>query len=274
MINLKTPATLTLLTVLVLSLTACAGSGDKSKTVKNQPAKDSVEAAYKEVRDEMDAGGWSRVIEAAEKVQALDALGVYGRQAMLDMAFAHWRNGDPAIALTTLDRYLRLFPKSDGTPYALYLKGLINFNERSGLFAKLSGEDLSERDPKQLREAYDVFQRIVKEYPDSKYASEASQRLTYIVNTMAKHEVGIALYYLQRNAPLAAVNRAQDMLKQYAETPAQEEALGIMIEGYRQLGLDDLKKGAEKVLAQNYPDSRHLKGAKYTRPSKSFFALW
>jgi outer membrane protein assembly factor BamD len=264
------------LALMVGFLSACAGTADKANPAKTgaTPAKDSVEAIFKEAREEIDASGWGRAIELYEKVQSLDALGVYGRQALVDTAFAQWRNGDPAIALTTLDRYLRLFPKSDGTAYALYLKGLINFNERSGLFAKFSGEDLSQRDPKQLREGYDVFQRIVKEYPDSKYAPEAAQRLTYIVNTLAQHEVGIALYYLQRNAPLAAINRAQDTLKQFSETPAQEEALGIMIEGYRQLGMLDLKADTEKVLSKNYPKSRHLSGATYTRPPKSFFALW
>lgn len=257
-------------------LVACASTAEKPTTgIKSTVvAKDGVEAVFKEARDELDSSGWQRAIELYEKVQSLDALGVYGRQALVDTAFAQWRNGEPAIALTTLDRYLRLFPKSDGTPYALYLKGLINFNERSGLFAKFSGEDLSERDPKQLREAYDVFQRVVKEFPSSKYAAESAQRLTYIVNTLAQHEVGIALYYLQRNAPLAAINRAQETLKQFSETPAQEEALGIMIEGYRQLGMLDLKADTEKVLRKNYPNSRHLSGARYTRPTKSFFALW
>ena len=266
----------TCISLIALVLAGCAGTADKAASPKGvaAPAKDSVEAIFKEAREEIEANGWQRAIELYEKVQSLDALGVYGRQALVDTAFAQWRNGEPAIALTTLDRYLRLFPKSDGTAYALYLKGLINFNERSGLFAKFSGEDLSERDPKQLREAYDVFQRLVKDYPDSKYAPESTQRLRYIVNTLAQHEVGIALYYLQRNAPVAAINRAQDLLKQFADTPAQEEALGIMIEGYRQLGMLDLKADAEKVLSKNYPKSRHLSGATYTRPPKSFFALW
>jgi outer membrane protein assembly factor BamD len=86
--------------------------------------------------------------------------------------------------------------------------------------------------------------------------------------------VGIALFYLQRGAPLAAINRSQDMLKQYSQTPAQEEALGIMAEAYKQLNLMDLRESALRVLKQNYPNSRHLAGGIYNAPAKSWFKLW
>jgi outer membrane protein assembly factor BamD len=138
----------------------------------------------------------------------------------------------------------------------------------------ISKEDLSERDPKTMSESYDAFDRLIKFYPQSKYAAEATQRLTYIVNTLAKHEVGIALYYLQRGAPLAAVNRAQEMLKIYSQTPSQEVALGIMAEGYKQLNLTDLRDSALRVLKQNYPNSRHLTGGIYDASKKSWFQLW
>jgi outer membrane protein assembly factor BamD len=205
---------------------------------------------------------------------AADALGIYGQQAMIDTAYAQWRNAEGTAALATLDRYLKQFPKGEGVPYAYYLKGLINFNEQSGVLASLSKQDLSERDPKILRDSYDAFEKLIKEYPTSKYSKEASERLTYLVNTLAKHEVGIALFYLQRGAPLAAANRAQDMLKLYTQTPAQEEALGIMAEAYKQLNLPELRASALRVLKQNYPNSRHLQGGLYDAPSKSWYKLW
>jgi outer membrane protein assembly factor BamD len=257
-----------------LALCACGMFGAKKAEGPAPAAKGSTEALYKEARDELNSGGFTRAIEQLEKVQAADALGIYGQQALLDTAYAQWRNGDGALGLVTADRFLKQFPKGEGVPYALYLKGIINFNERSGILTSLSKEDLSERDPKTLSDAYDAFDRLIKEYPQSKYAAEASQRLTYIVNTLAKHEVGIALFYLQRGAPLAAINRAQDMLKLYTQTPAQEEALGIMAEGYKQLNLNDLRENALRVLKQNYPNSRHLAGGIYDAPAKSWFKLW
>lgn len=272
--NLQAASRLALMLAFCLSLGACGTLGAKKAESSNPIAKGSVEALYKEAREEMDSGGFVRAIEQLEKVLAADALGVYGQQALLDTAYSQWRNGDGALGLVTADRFLKQFPRGEGVPYALYLKGMINFNERSGLLSALSKEDLSERDPKTLSDSYDAFDRLIKQYPNSKYAAEATQRLTYIVNTLAKHEVGIALFYLQRGAPLAAVNRAQDMLKLYTQTPAQEEALGIMAEGYKQLNLTELRESALRVLKQNYPNSRHLTGGIYDAPAKSWFKLW
>jgi outer membrane protein assembly factor BamD len=256
-----------------LVFAACSMFSQK-KTGANAPAPGTTEALYKEAKDELDGSGWTRAIEALEKVQAADALGIYGQQALLDTAYAQWRNGEGGLGLATVDRYLKQFPKGEGVPYALYLRGIINFNERSGLLSSLTKQDLSERDPKSLSDSYDAFSRLIKEYPDSKYSKEAAERLIYIVNTLAKHEIGIALFYLQRGAPLAAANRAQDMLKLYSQTPAQEEALGIMAESYKQLGITDLRESALRVLKQNYPNSRHLAGGIYTAPSKSWYTLW
>ncbi len=254
-------------------LSACGSFGQKAPTA-NAPTKGSPEALYKEAKNELDDGGWTRSIELLEKVQAADALGVYGQQALLDSSYAQWRNSESALALASIDRYIKQFPKGVGMPYALYLRGIINFNERSGLLSTFAKEDLSERDPKTLNESYDAFTRLIKEYPQSKYSKEARERLTYIVNTLAKHEIGIALFYLQRGAPLAAANRAQDMLKQFTQTPAQEEALGIMAEAYKQMNLPELRESALRVLRQNYPTSRHLQGGLYEAPSKAWYKLW
>ena len=264
------------LAIALLSCVILSGCGifGGNKAKPGAALKGTPEAIYAEAKEELDSSNWTKAIELMDGVQAADALGVFGQQALLDGAYAQWRNGDAVAGLVNIERYLRQFPKSAGVPYALYLKGLIKFNERSGLMTSISKADLSERDPKLLRESYDAFTQLIKEYPESKYSREAAERLTYLVNALAQHEVIIARYYLQQGAPLAAVNRAQGMLKQYSETPAQEEALGISVEAYRQLGLSDLQATSERVLRQNYPSSAFLKQGAFIAKRKSFFSLW
>lgn len=256
-----------------LLLSAC-GIFSAPPTDYKGAKKGSIEAIYNEAKAEFESGTYSRAIELYEQVQSIDALSALGQQALLEMGYAQWRNGLAPEALVTLDRYIRQFPKNEGTAYALYLKGLILFNERSGVFAKVAGQDLTERDPKSLRESYEIFERIAREFPASPYAKEAQQRMKYAVQALAQGEVNIARYYLQRGAPVAAVNRAQEVIKQFPETPAMEEALAIMVLSYRDLNIDDLRADALRVLEKNFPNSKYLKPGAFKVESKNFFKLW
>ncbi|MFX6743284.1 outer membrane protein assembly factor BamD, partial [Acinetobacter baumannii] len=87
----------------------------------------------------------------------------------------------------------------------------------------------------------------------SKYTPDAAARMQYIVNSLAQHEVHAARYYYRRGAYLAAVNRAQQALKEYDGAPANEEALYIMIRSYEALGMKDLRDDTARVMEMNFP---------------------
>jgi len=89
-------------------------------------------------------------------------------------------------------------------------------------------------------------------------AADAEARMKYLVNSMAAGEVHIARYYFRRGAYVAAVNRAQIAIRQYPNAPAIEEALYIVMKSYEQLGLDDLRADAERVMKANFPRSALL----------------
>ena len=256
------------------ALVACGSFGGKALVKKDSFGRETPESLYAVAKEELDSKGYTKAIELYEKVLSADALGTFGQQALIDTAYAQWKNDELVAALTTIERYTRQFPKGMGMPYALYMKGLIKFNDRTGLLAAFSKQDLSDRDPKLLREAFDAFSQLIEQYPTTTYAKDASDRQTFLVNSMAQHEVNVARFYLARKAPLAAISRAQDMLKQYSETPAQEEALGVIIEGYRQLGIPELQAKAEMILRTTYPNSEYLNGAVFTPKRKAFFSLW
>jgi len=55
------------------------------------------------------------------------------------------------------------------------------------------------------------------------------------------------------------VKRAQLVVTQYANTRYVEEALAIMVSGYDQLGMTQLRDDARRVLVLNYPNSPYLK---------------
>jgi len=154
---------------------------------------------------------------------------------------------------------VKLHPNHPNVDYAHYLKGLVYFNEDLGVLGRVSRQDRTERDPKSARESFDAFKELVQRFPESKYAPDALERMKYLVNALASHEVHVARYYMKRGAYVAAANRAQYALKNYPQAPAQEEALLIMIQAYDVLGMPELRNDAERVLRKNFPDSAQLK---------------
>ena len=234
----------------VLGLAACSGLDDPDKTA-NMPA----EKMYQLAKQEMDGGNYDAAAKAMVKLEARYPFGVFAQQAQLDSAYIKYKLQEPAEALIAIDRFMRLHPNHSATDYALYLKGLVNFNENQGLFARIGGQDLAERDLKAARDAFENYRELDQRFPQSKYAADARLRMNYLINSIADGEVHVARYYYRRGAYVAASNRAKDVVKAYNDAPAIEEALYILMRSYQQLGINDLADDTERVLRKNYPKS-------------------
>lgn len=203
-----------------------------------------------------------RYSEAIEIYKQLESRYPYGRpaeQAQLDIAYAYYKNEEPELAVAAADRFIRLHPTHRRVDYAYYLKGIANYRERTGFFARMSGnDDLSDRDTRPARDAYTAFRELVARFPDSPYAADARQRMIHLVNVLAKHDIKVARYYLTHGAWVAVVNRAKKVLEEYERTPSVEDALGLMAIAYREMGLTDLMTDTVRILERNFPGSPYL----------------
>ena len=209
-----------------------------------------------------------------EKLEARYPYGRYAEQAQIEIAYAQWKDGNRASAIAAADRFIKLYPNHPNVDYAYYLKGLVNFNENTGLLSGLANPDMSERDPKGTRDAFAAFKDLVTRFPNSKYAEDAAARMRYLVNLLASHEVHVARWYMKRGAYVAAANRAQYAIKEYPRTPATEEAIFILIKAYDALGLNDLRDAADRVMHVNFPDSRYFKPGGDVPKGAPWWKLW
>ncbi len=248
-----------------------AGCG--SSKPRDESAAGVAERLYREARDDIAAGGYDRAIKALERVEGLAAGTLLAQQAQLDLAHAQWKSGERTSALATVERFIKLNPSSPGLDYAMYLKGLINFNEDLGLFGRLAGQQISERDQRASRDAWQAFKQLVEQFPASRYAADARLRMDYIVNALAAYEVHVARYYFRRGAYVAAANRAQQAVAEFPRSPAAEEALYLMLASYDKLELRDLRDAAERVLRQNFPQSVYLSAGLGAR-DKPWWRIW
>jgi outer membrane protein assembly factor BamD len=249
-------------------LAACSSTPEEDKTATWSPNR-----IYAEARDELNSGSYDKAVPLLEKLEGRAAGTPLAQQAQLDRAYAHYKAGEQAQALATLDRFIKLHPTSPALDYALYLKGIVNFNDNLGLFSWISKQDLSERDQKAAKESFESFKELVGRFPDSRYAPDARARMTYIVNSLAQYEVHVARYYMNRGAYVAAVNRAQSAITDYQNVPALEEALFILVRSYDALNMPQLRDDARRVLEQNYPGSDYLtQGGR--RSDKPWWQVW
>jgi len=253
----------------LLALSVLAGC---SSTPKDDD-RSSVEKLYAEAKDDLASGSYDLAVKQLERVEGRAAGTLLAQQAMLDLAYAKWRLNERVEAITTLDRFIKLHPSSPALDYALYLRGVVNFNETMGFLSGVSRQDLSERDQQASRDSYQAFEQLVQAFPDSKYSDDARARMGYIINALAEYELHVARYYFRRQAYLAAANRAQLAVREYPQTPAVEEALYIMAASYDRLGLEQLRVDAERVLTQNYPATRYIKNGVRV-PERAWWQFW
>jgi len=254
----------------LLLLAALAGCGTTSR---DDELRNSPEKLYASAKEDLAAGSYDQAIKALEKVEGRAAGTLLAQQAMLDIAYAKWRTSERVEAVATLDRFIKLHPSSPAMDYALYLKGLVNFNDNSGFLSGISRQNISERDQQASRDAYQAFGQLVEQFPDSKYSADARLRMDFIVNALAEYEVHVARYYYRRSAFVAAANRAQLAVRDYPGAPVTEEALYIMAASYDRLELKALKDDAERVLKQNFPNTRYLRDGVRV-PDRAWWQFW
>lgn len=253
---------------LALSLSGCGLLPEKIDETKDWSAS----KLYSEARDELAVGNYEKAISHFEKLESRYPFGTYAQQAQMEIAYAHYRQGDQAQSLAAIERFIKLHPNHTHVDYMYYLRGLVNFNDKVSFLDFLSKQDPSERDPKAARDAFDSFKQLAERFPDSVYTKDAIDRLKYLVNAMAHYEVHVANYYYRRGAYLAAANRAQVAVKEYREAPAVEEALYIMVKSYDALGLPELRDDANRVLKANFPNSVFYSGGR--DKSKPWWQIW
>jgi len=228
-------------------LSACDTTG------RDESSRWTADRLYTEAKEEATAGNYEKAVKLYERLEGRAAGSLLAQQAQIERAYYLWKSGEKAQALSTLERFIKLHPTSPALDYALYLQGLVNFNDNLGLLGSYTSQDLSERDQQASRDSYQSFKQLTEQFPQSAYAEDARMRMNYIVNSLAAYEVHVARYYLRRGAYVAAANRAQQAVQEFQRSPSTEEALVILAQSYDRLGLTELRDDTARILKANFP---------------------
>ncbi len=219
-----------------------------------------VEQLYAKGKADNENGNYDRAVKTFTRLIARFPFGPYTEQAQLDEARAQYKMNKPDDAYSTVNRFIKTYPAHKHIDYAYYLRGLINFNRSAGFLERYVGQDMTKRDQAFVRQSFDDFGALIARYPQSRYTPDARLHMVYLRNMMAQSELNIALFYLKRNAYVAAANRAKSVIETYPQSPQAGDALAVMVESYKKLGQAKLADDAERVLKLNYPNHAYFSG--------------
>lgn len=253
-----------------LALSACAIFGNPNPPDETKGW--SEQRLYAAGQEKMVDKNFDKAIEYFQKLEARYPHGIYATQAQLEVAYAYYKKSEPVLCLSAIDRFIKLHPNHPNLDYAYYLKGLATFNER-GIIEKYTKQEINDRDPKTLRVSFNAFKELVERFPTSRYHKDATQRMIYLVNTLAMHEMHVARYYMQRKAYVAALNRARYVLETYPNSSSVEDALVTLVSAYDAMDLTDLKNDTLRILKTNYPENPMITG-KINEDEKVWWKFW
>jgi outer membrane protein assembly factor BamD len=253
-----------------LAALSLAGCGLLPELRGDETAGWSAQRLYQTAHDALVEGNFQRAVKLFETLESRYPYGRYAQQAVLEGAYANYRAAETALAVAAADRFIRTYPNHPNVDYAYYLKGLVYFREDQGLLGYVYELDLSEREPKGMRESFAAFKELVVKFPESRYAGDANDRMKYLSNALALYEVKVARYYYNRGAYVAAINRAQGSLVNHPRMPSNEDALDLMIRAYEKLGLSQLAEDTRRILKATYPESPFIAGV----PPRPWWQLW
>ncbi|CUX97111.1 outer membrane protein assembly factor BamD [Candidatus Hoaglandella endobia] len=189
---------------------------------------------------------------AIKELEALDNKYPFSKQQVqLNLIYAYYKLIDLPMAQTVIDRFLLLNPINPNVDYVLYMRGLTNMARDDNPMHRFFGVDRSDRNPEYARVAFRDFMQLIRGYPNSKYAMDATIRLVCLKNRLARYELSVVKYYNKRSAYVAVANRVEQMLHSFPDTQATKQALPYMEKAYRELQLSGQADKIARIIAAN-----------------------
>jgi outer membrane protein assembly factor BamD len=258
--GLSTGLTRVLIVLTLLAMTTgCARFGwfqKKDDPVETLP----VAELYDMAKGALEANNYGKAQRVYQRLVARFPFGPLTEQSQLELAYAQFKGGLHEDATSTVNRFVRTYPAHPQIAYAYYLRALINFERDSTFLTRVARIDTTTRDMSAARQSFSDFGELIRRYPNTRYAADASQRMAHLSNAMAQHEINVATFYLERGAWVAARNRGQFVLESFPQSAFTGDALAVITESYVRLGQDQLATDSRRVLELNQPQHPYLSG--------------
>ena len=229
-------------TALVLAgllLASCSGGPRGPGHLEERP----VEELYNGAVNAMADRKFEQAVNLFDEVERQHPYSVFATKSQLNSAYSSYSAQDYDSALSSLDRFIELHPGNRDVAYAYYLRALSYYDQIADVA----------RDQQLTQKAVDALNDVIRRFPDSDYARDATIKLDLANDHLAGKEMDVGRFYLARKNYTAAITRFQNVVDFYDTTTHVPEALYRLVETYTALGLAREARETAAVLGHNYP---------------------
>ncbi len=144
----------------------------------------------------------------------------YTPRARFLIGEAWYREGEFDKAIKEFDAFMSFYPQHQIADLVQYRLAMAYYDQIKPI----------EQDQTLAKKALDQFKRLVKDYPESRYATDSLAKIDICRGRLAQKEVWVATYYFNQGNPGAARQRLELVLKEYPRTLVMPEALWLLAE--------------------------------------------
>ncbi|MBW0454509.1 MAG: outer membrane protein assembly factor BamD [Candidatus Kinetoplastibacterium crithidii] len=198
-----------------------------------------IKQLYDQTIKEIENKNWIKSKELIHKIIKIRPFGEMYKQSLINLIYIKWQNCEIEEALNDIEQFQKKYPGDNNIDYVLYMKGVINFSPKKSFISFFNKDLFLEKDVEKMQEAYKSYDELIQHFPNSKYVEEAKLLLNYTKNSIAKNELNIAEYYFNKEAYLASINRANNLIMQFKESPYSYKAKQILERSYQELNMSN-----------------------------------
>jgi len=231
--------------IIIIISTACSKEKVKDNIIKEKSLESQVLEAYKEGLNALEDGD---VLYAAKKFNESEILFPQSQSApksALMAAYSYYIQDYYGDAIAELQRFIRVYPKSNNLDYVYYLLAICYYEQIVD----------EKKDLKSIINAKNTFNFVIKNYPNTEYALDSEFKIDLLNDILAAKEMYIGRYYFGKKKWIPAINRFRVVVDDYDTTIYIEEALHRLVEVYYTLGLKKEAKKYANLLGYNYQSS-------------------
>jgi outer membrane protein assembly factor BamD len=166
----------------------------------------------------------------------------YAPRARFLIGEAFYREGEFDKAIKEFEAFMAFYPQHQIADLVQYRLAMAFYDQIKPI----------EQDQTLARKALDQFKRLVKNYPESRYATDGLAKIDICRGRLAQKEVWVATYYFNTGNPGGARQRLELVLKDYARTLVIPEALWLLAEVNLREGRVPEAEGLLRRLAGEY----------------------